>query len=105
MLRSEVLTLLRALALEHALACGPWPGEDQFRRNVCQHTESVQCGERTLAGDAVAKVAQPVASVIDVVSKKLGRPTNLQGCGGCKKRRERLNLWHEKMLKALGTAS
>lgn len=37
-------------------------------------------------GDVVHKVAQPIAKVID---KTLG--TNIQHCGGCKKRREALN--------------
>jgi len=37
-------------------------------------------------GDIVHKVAQPIARVIDRVVK-----TNIQGCGGCKKRREALN--------------
>jgi hypothetical protein len=34
----------------------------------------------------VEKIAQPIAKVID---KALG--TNVQGCGGCKKRKARLN--------------
>lgn len=37
-------------------------------------------------GDAVAYVAHPVARIAD---KVLG--TNLQGCGGCRKRQEALN--------------
>ena len=37
-------------------------------------------------GDIVAKVAQPIAKGLD---KVLG--TNIQGCGGCKKRQEKLN--------------
>ena len=37
-------------------------------------------------GDAVAAVAQPVARMIDAA---MG--TNLQGCGGCAKRKEFLN--------------
>lgn len=37
-------------------------------------------------GDMVHAVAQPIARVIDKVFK-----TNIQGCGGCKKRRSRLN--------------
>lgn len=37
-------------------------------------------------GDAVAVVAQPIARAIDAVAG-----TNLQGCGGCAKRREALN--------------
>jgi hypothetical protein len=38
------------------------------------------------AGDVVAAVAQPVARMIDRVSG-----TNLQNCGGCKRRQETLN--------------
>lgn len=37
-------------------------------------------------GDRVERIAQPIAKVID---KALG--TNVQGCGGCKKRRDALN--------------
>ena len=37
-------------------------------------------------GDVVAKVAQPIASIID---KVVG--TNIKECGECKKRREMLN--------------
>jgi hypothetical protein len=37
-------------------------------------------------GDAVAVVAQPIARAIDAVAG-----TNIQGCGGCKKRQEFLN--------------
>lgn len=37
-------------------------------------------------GDRVEKVAQPIAKVIDRVAG-----TNVQGCGACKKRKEKLN--------------
>jgi hypothetical protein len=37
-------------------------------------------------GDRVERIAQPIARVIDKVAG-----TNIQGCGGCKKRREALN--------------
>ena len=37
-------------------------------------------------GDRIEKLAQPIARVIDKVAG-----TNIQGCGGCKKRREALN--------------
>lgn len=37
-------------------------------------------------GDRVERVAQPIAKIID---KTLG--TNIQGCGGCKKRKAWLN--------------
>ena len=38
------------------------------------------------AGDLVAKVAQPIAKVIDKIFK-----TNVRNCGGCKKRQDKLN--------------
>lgn len=38
------------------------------------------------AGDVVARVAEPIASLIDRAVK-----TNLSNCAGCKKRREALN--------------
>lgn len=37
-------------------------------------------------GDAVAAIAQPIARAIDSVAG-----TNIQQCGGCKKRQEALN--------------
>lgn len=37
-------------------------------------------------GDLVAKVAQPIAKGLDRIFG-----TNIQGCGGCKKRQEKLN--------------
>jgi len=40
----------------------------------------------TNLGDKVAAVAQPIARVIDRVAG-----TNVQGCGGCKKRQDALN--------------
>jgi hypothetical protein len=42
-------------------------------------------------GDVIHAVAWPVAVVIDKTSNALGHPTNIQNCGGCKKRREDLN--------------
>jgi hypothetical protein len=42
--------------------------------------------KRILLGDAVEKVAQPIAGAIDKVAG-----TNIKGCGGCKKRKEWLN--------------
>ena len=40
-------------------------------------------------GDIVHAIAQPIARAIDVVAH-----TDLQNCGGCKKRREMLNRIH-----------
>lgn len=37
-------------------------------------------------GDVVHKIAQPIAKSIDRLAG-----TNIQGCGGCQKRRETLN--------------
>jgi len=37
-------------------------------------------------GDLVHKIANPIAKAIDAVAG-----TNIQGCGGCAKRREQLN--------------
>jgi len=37
-------------------------------------------------GDMVASIAQPIARAIDRVAG-----TNVQGCGGCKRRQEALN--------------
>jgi hypothetical protein len=44
-----------------------------------------KCGNFGL-GDAVAAIAQPIAKAIDSVAG-----TNIQQCGGCKKRQEALN--------------
>lgn len=43
-------------------------------------------GVVTGVGDVVERIAQPIAKMIDVVAG-----TNLQGCGGCSKRRDALN--------------
>jgi hypothetical protein len=40
-------------------------------------------------GDVVAAIAQPIAKAIDAVAH-----TNIQNCGGCKKRRAALNRIH-----------
>lgn len=37
-------------------------------------------------GDRVEKIAQPIAKIIDKIAG-----TNIQGCGGCQKRKEYLN--------------
>ena len=44
-----------------------------------------------LAGDAIALVAQPIARVFDAGARRVGLRTNVSGCSGCKKRREKLN--------------
>jgi len=40
------------------------------------------------AGDAVAKIAEPIAGLIDKVT---GGKTRLKGCSACAKRKEMLN--------------
>jgi len=42
-------------------------------------------------GDVVYSVAHPIAVVIDATSKAVGKPTNIQNCGRCKKTRADLN--------------
>ena len=48
---------------------------------------------RLRLGDAVEKVAQPIAGAIDKVAG-----TNIKGCGGCQKRKEWLNNLTEQTL-------
>ena len=47
--------------------------------------------QQLLAGDAIALVAQPIARVFDAGARRVGLRTNVSGCSGCKKRRERWN--------------
>lgn len=42
-------------------------------------------------GDAVEIVARPIAKAIDAVTAPTPIRTNLANCGGCKKRKEKLN--------------
>jgi hypothetical protein len=52
--------------------------------------ENTGCDEQgTGLGDVVASIAQPIAKGLD---KILG--TDIQNCGGCKQRREKLNKIH-----------
>lgn len=44
------------------------------------------CNDCKGMGDVVAKVAQPIAKMIDKVAG-----TDIEHCGGCKKRRDKLN--------------
>jgi hypothetical protein len=44
-----------------------------------------------MAGDAVALVAQPIARAFDAGARRFGLRTNVSGCAGCKRRREKLN--------------
>ena len=47
--------------------------------------------QQLLAGDAIALVAQPIARVFDAGARRMGLRTNVSGCSGCKKRREKAN--------------
>ena len=47
--------------------------------------------QQLLAGDAIALVAQSIARVFDAGARRVGLRTNVSGCSGCKKRREKLN--------------
>ena len=47
--------------------------------------------KQLLAGDAMALVAQPIARVFDAGARRVGLRTNVSGCSGCKKRREKMN--------------
>lgn len=55
-------------------------GSEERRKVIAERMNRIRLG------DAVAMVAQPIAKAIDAVAH-----TNLQNCGGCKKRREMLN--------------
>lgn len=44
-------------------------------------------GRKSGLGDLVHAVANPVAKIIDMIAG-----TNIQNCGGCKKRRRKLNM-------------
>lgn len=45
-------------------------------------------------GDAVAAVAEPIARALDATLR-----TKIVGCGGCAKRREKLNEWVPNILR------
>lgn len=47
--------------------------------------------QQLLAGDAVAIFAQPIAKGIDAMAKRVGLKTNVSGCSGCRRRREKMN--------------
>jgi hypothetical protein len=51
-----------------------------------EQMSSLQNPKSSGLGDRVEKIAQPIAKIIDKVAG-----TNIQGCGGCKKRKEYLN--------------
>lgn len=84
------LWTLRDMVQAHNKANGFAFSEEEFRENVCAHSPYAECYRQTEAGDLVAMAAQPIARMIDAVAH-----TNVAGCGGCKKRREKLNLLSE----------
>lgn len=59
--------------------------EQMIQDQLCDKLGVSYCDEKGL-GDIVHDIAQPIAKVID---KVVG--TNVQGCGGCAKRRAALN--------------
>lgn len=96
-LTNSVLHILRKQAQDHHILNNLTYSETSFREIVCKNTETAYCREVRLAGDYVAAVAQPIARTVDKITAAVGKPTQLSGCGGCKKRREKLNLWHERL--------
>lgn len=88
---NAVLWNLRDQVQAHKSANGWGFSEEEFRQNVCSHSPFARCFQKTEAGDVVALVAQPIARAIDAVAASVGVKTNVAGCGGCKKRREKLN--------------
>ena len=69
----------RADSIDHANPCHSCPAKPRKwgAYGVCSNFG---------LGDAVAAIAQPIARAIDSVAG-----TNIQQCGGCKKRQEALN--------------
>lgn len=51
-----------------------------------EQIESIKNAKKEGLGDKVEKVAKPIAKAIDYIAG-----TNIQNCGGCKKRKEALN--------------
>lgn len=90
---------LREIVANHCRANGWDFSEEEFRKNVAIHTPSADVENRQELGDLVASVAQPIAKAIDAVAGAMGVKTNVSGCGGCKKRREKLNQLSERARK------
>lgn len=59
--------------------------EQMIHDQICDRIGPEYCESYGL-GDAVHKIAQPIAKAIDAVAG-----TNIQGCGACAKRRANLN--------------
>lgn len=72
---------------EHLKANNFTLNNDEFEDNLCKHTPNIVCTEGMRgAGDFFHALAAPIAGAIDQVLN-----TNLQGCGGCFKRRTEMN--------------
>lgn len=82
-----ILTSLYDQVVTYAQANGFKVNNDEFDDNVCRNTPNIVCTEGLRGvGDLVHVVLNPVVKGVDAL---IG--TNLQGCGGCRERQERLN--------------
>jgi hypothetical protein len=95
-LNNSCLWVLREKVEKHCSINKLEFSETEFRTNVCRNSPYAQCQDKTQLGDVVYKVASPIAAAIDAAT---GGRTNVKGCGGCRKRREKLNLLSEKLSK------
>jgi hypothetical protein len=60
---------------------------EEFEDNVCRSTPNIVCQESLRGlGDIVHVVLNPITKVIDAATG-----SNLQGCGGCFERQQRMN--------------
>ena len=89
-LNNACIWVLRDFVEAHCKANGYAFSEEEFRENVCAHSPKAECYRQNELGDYVAMVAQPVARIIDAVAR-----TNVEGCKGCQKRKEKLNALSE----------
>ena len=83
---NSCLWVLRDFVTAHCEANGWGFSEEEFRENVCGHSPYAKCYKANELGDYVSMIAQPIARAIDAVAG-----TNVAGCGGCEKRRQKLN--------------
>lgn len=87
----NVFWVLRDAVQAHNRTNGYPFSEEEFRENVAIHTPAASIINRQELGDFVAKLAQPIARQIDRMASAVGVRTDIENCGGCKKRREKLN--------------
>lgn len=82
-----VMTTLYAQVVAYDKANSFNLNNDEFDDNVCRSTPNIVCtdGMRGI-GDVVHVVLNPLVKGVDAL---IG--TNLQGCGGCRSRQERMN--------------